>query len=103
MLLGDIIPIRRVILCNFIDFLLILTKGRGGLLLKIVDWIFNEHTWIFSERFLNGQRSDNPLTPNYVPSVFKHADSTRKRKLVKDMDNFVRRQVMKTTATRISG
>ena len=59
------------------------------------DWIPNEYTWICSEHFLNGQRSDNPLAPNYVPSVFKHVDSPRKRKLVKDMDNFVRRQDMK--------
>ena len=33
------------------------------------DWIPNEYTWICSEHFLNGQRSDNPLAPNYVPSV----------------------------------
>ena len=59
------------------------------------DWIPNEHSWICSEHFVTGERSDNPLAPNFVPTIFKHIDSPSKRKLVKDMDNFVRRQDMK--------
>ena len=44
---------------------------------------------------MTGERSDNPLAPNFVPTLFKHIDSLSKRKLVRDMDNFVRRQDMK--------
>ena len=59
------------------------------------DWTPNKHSWICSEHFLTGERSDNPLAPNFIPTLFKHVDSPSKRKLVKDMDNFIRRQDMK--------
>lgn len=59
------------------------------------DWTPNKHSWICSEHFLNGERSNNPLASNFVPTLFKHVNSPSKRKLVKDMDNFIRRQGMK--------
>jgi len=39
------------------------------------EWIPNEHSWICSEHFLTGKRSDNPLAPNFIPTLFKHVDS----------------------------
>ena len=31
-----------------------------------------QYTWICSEHFVSGCKSNNLLAPNYVPSLFKH-------------------------------
>ena len=33
------------------------------------NWTPNEHTWICSQHFVTGEKSNNPLAPNYVPSL----------------------------------
>jgi len=37
------------------------------------NWTPSEHTWICSEHFVSGEKSNNPLAPNYVPTLFKHS------------------------------
>ena len=59
------------------------------------DWSSNEYSWLCSEHFVSKSKSDNPLNPDYVPSVFKHTNSPTKRRLQKDQENFERRQVLK--------
>ena len=45
------------------------------------NWSPSEYTWICSEHFVSGAKSNNPLVPNYVPTLFKHVDSPLKESL----------------------
>ena len=54
------------------------------------DWYPTEYTWICSEHFVSGTKSNNPLAPNYVPSLFKHVRSLEKHRLETQMDRFKR-------------
>ena len=42
-----------------------------------------------------GKKSNNPLAPNYVPSVFEHVDNPVKRRLENEACQFERRHAMK--------
>ena len=59
------------------------------------DWSPNEFSWLCSEHFVSKSKSDNPLNPDYVPSVFKHTNTPTKRRLQKDQENFERKQALK--------
>ena len=48
------------------------------------DWVLSERSWICGAHFINGCESDDPVSPDYVPFIFNHIKS-QKRKLVKDM------------------
>ena len=56
------------------------------------NWSPTEYTWICSEHFVSGAKSNNPLVPNYVPTLFKHIESPIKRKLEGSVRDFERRQ-----------
>ena len=59
------------------------------------DWEPTEYSWICSEHFVSGTKSNNPLAPNYVPTIFKHIDTLSKRRVQSRMVGFSRRQSMK--------
>ena len=59
------------------------------------NWNPTEYTWICSEHFVGGAKSNNPLAPNYVPSLFKHIKSPVKRCLEARGGEFSRRQATK--------
>ena len=63
--------------------------------MKRKDWFPTEHTWICSEHFVSRVKSNNPLAPNYVPTIFQHTTSPVKRKLEAKSETFKRRQVAK--------
>ena len=50
------------------------------------DWTPNEHSWICSDHFISGEKSNDPLSPNYMSSIFKHLSSPFKRKRPRDME-----------------
>ena len=56
------------------------------------NWNPTQYTWIYSEHFVNGHKSNNPLAPNYVPSLFKHIKSPVKCHLEARGGEFSRRQ-----------
>ena len=39
------------------------------------NWNPTEYTWLCDAHFISGKKSNNPLSPDYVPSVFGHASS----------------------------
>ena len=55
------------------------------------DWTPSEYSWICSVHFASGVKSNNPLSPNYVPTMFKHNESPVKRKVKAQVENFERR------------
>ena len=56
------------------------------------DWSPTEYSWICSEHFVTRTKSNNPLAPNYVPTLFKHVGSPIKRRLEGRVQDFERRQ-----------
>ena len=54
------------------------------------NWEPTEHTWLCSVHFFSGKKDNNPLSPDYVPSLFSHIKSPAKRKLEKGMERFER-------------
>ena len=55
------------------------------------NWTPNAHSWICSDHFVSGAKSNDPLSPDYVPSVFSHTKSPMKRKLASDMERYERK------------
>ena len=39
------------------------------------NWELNEYTWLCSQHFVTGKKSDDPLAPNYIASIFQHVPS----------------------------
>lgn len=58
------------------------------------NWEPNQYSWICSEHFVSGSKSNNPLAPNFVPTIFKHVNSPSKRRMQSRMTSFNRRQEM---------
>ena len=58
------------------------------------NWAPNEHSWICSVHFVSGAKSNDPLSPDYVPSVFSYTKSPVKRKLVSDMERYERKDLL---------
>jgi len=54
-----------------------------------------KHSWICSQHFVTGKKSNNPLAPNYILSIFEHVSSPVKRRLETEAGQFERRQAMK--------
>ena len=61
------------------------------------NWMPNKSTctWICSQHFVTGKKSNNPLAPNYIPSIFPCTASPIERKLEGDVIRFERRQATK--------
>ena len=48
-----------------------------------------------SEHFISGKKSTDPLSPDYVPSVFQHVSFAQKRKLEESLSRYERKKVTK--------
>ena len=60
---------------------------RGGETTHLLSILL---TWLCSAHFISGQKSNNPVSPNYEPSVFAHTKSLVKKKLVENIHRFKR-------------
>ena len=58
------------------------------------NWTPNKYSWICSAHFVSGKKSDDPLSPEYVPTLFAHTGSPAKRK-AGDMSRYQRSQAAK--------
>ena len=56
------------------------------------NWAPNAYSWICSVHFVSGEKSDNPLSPGYVPTLFAHTGSPVKWKAVEDQSKYRRSQ-----------
>ena len=60
-------------------------------------WEPTEHTWLCSAHFISGKKSDDPLSPDYTPSIFSFTDSPLKRKSKQKLGVYERRKNTKKT------
>ena len=54
------------------------------------DWVPGEYTWICSQHFISGEKSNDPTSPDYVPSIFKHTSNEARTKAVNDLERYDR-------------
>ena len=56
----------------------------------------NEYSWLCSAHFVTGAKSDDPLSPDFVPTLFSHVESPIKRKAKRDLVRYERSREVKT-------
>ncbi|XP_065889366.1 uncharacterized protein [Dysidea avara] len=71
------------------------TRARWISAIRREHWEPTQNTWICSEHFISGEKSSDPLSPDYVPSVFQHVSSPQKRKLGESLSRYERRKATK--------
>ena len=54
------------------------------------DWAPSEYSWICGEHFISGRKSNDPASPDYVPTIFDHVKSPQKRRLISNMSRYER-------------
>jgi len=47
-------------------------KRRWIAAIRRENWIQTKYSWVCSQYFVTGKKINNPLAPNYIPSVFEH-------------------------------
>ena len=50
-----------------------------------IEWAFGKYSWVFSRHFINRKKSNDHLSPDYIPSVFDFVPSKAKEKMAKSM------------------
>ncbi|XP_029938068.1 transcription factor E2F3 isoform X2 [Salarias fasciatus] len=58
--------------------------------MKRYYWTPTAHSRLCSEHFVSGQKSDNPLSPDYVPSLFKFLSPQERQQKIDDYMEFER-------------
>ncbi|KAK5613231.1 hypothetical protein CRENBAI_025891 [Crenichthys baileyi] len=52
-----------------------------------LNWSPTEYSRICSKHFISGQKSNNPLSPDYVPSLFAHTPAAERRGKKREAEN----------------
>ena len=55
-------------------------------------WEPNEYNYVCSAHFVSGKKNNDPLSPDYVPSIFNHVSSPLKRQKKTDLQAYNRRK-----------
>ena len=55
-------------------------------------WEPNEYSYVCSAHFVSGKKSNDHLSPDYIPSIFKHMSSPLKKKKKSELEAFKRRK-----------
>ena len=53
-------------------------------------WTPNEYSWICGRHFISGCKSNDRMSPDYVPSIFDYVKSPEKRRLSLNLDRYER-------------
>ena len=59
------------------------------------NWTPNEYSWLCSADCVTGTKSDDPLSPDFVPTLFSHVGSPIKRKAERDLTRYERTREVK--------
>ena len=52
----------------------------------------NEHSWVCSAHFVSGNKSDDPLSPDYIPRVFSYVGSSDKHRSKRQLERYGQRK-----------
>ena len=81
-------PVQKGSTIHFFIAVLIIQKGKqSGLQLsgETIGCQKQALLALLSEHFVSGQKNNDPLSPDYVPSIFSHVSSTAKRKRAENL------------------
>ena len=67
-------------------------RGQWIVALRRKNWTPTKNSWLCSEHFISGKKSEEPLCPDFVPSVFKFIASPVKRKQKRSLETYERRK-----------
>ncbi|XP_038582485.1 uncharacterized protein LOC119908712 [Micropterus salmoides] len=56
------------------------------------NWNPGKETWICSFHFVSGKKSDDPLHPDYVPSLFSFTSATDRTRAANNLERYLRSQ-----------
>ena len=71
-------------------------RSRWVAAIKRERWEPNEHSFLCSAHFVSGKKSQDPISPDFVPNVFRHMDSFAKRKKMRDLNKYtIRKRFLK--------
>ncbi|KAG5264187.1 hypothetical protein AALO_G00273140, partial [Alosa alosa] len=71
-------------------------KRARGVLNKTERWEPTSNGFrLCSDHFISGAKSENPLSPDYIPSIFEHTSTAEKKRRNMLLDTFSRRQKAK--------
>ena len=59
--------------------------------MRRVDWQPTEHSVFFSAHFFGGSKSNDPLSPDYVPTLFNHTTTREKTRAEQNLATYTRR------------
>ena len=57
------------------------------------NWTPGKHDRLCSQHFVSGAKSDDPLSPDYVPTIFRFMKSPKKRKQSRALLAYERRTI----------
>ena len=61
--------------------------------IKRKDWGPTQYSYVCSAHFVSGKKSDDPVSPDYVPSMFQNVSSPMKRKRASDYQKYKRKKL----------
>eukprot|EP00058_Branchiostoma_floridae_P006248 XP_002591736.1 hypothetical protein BRAFLDRAFT_58953 [Branchiostoma floridae] len=67
-------------------------RGKWIAAVRRVDWQPTDSSRLCSAHFISGKKSEDPVSPDYVPSIFDYVPSHVKRKRHCDLDTYEHRQ-----------
>lgn len=70
-------------------------RARWIAAIKRKNWQPTKNSWVCSSHFISGAKSDEPLSPDFVPSIFSHTDSPAKRQRINALQTYNRRKQMR--------
>ena len=70
-------------------------RSKWLVAMKRENWKPNEHSWVCSAHFVSGNKSDDPLSPDYVPNIFSYVSSPDKRRSKRELERYEQRKQSK--------
>ncbi len=67
-------------------------RGRWIAAIKRANWRPTEYSFVCSAHFVTGKKSQDPISPDFVPSVFKYIDSHAKKRKLNDIKKYSNRK-----------